>query len=89
MLVWFSHAFARNLVFDGVLSPRMAKYPTLSLCPAADPKCVSGWDASAAAKRVDLFGARELPNILHYLQRAALVHDENLETAEKGLRLPT
>lgn len=42
----------------------------------------------AEVTHFDLFGARELPNILHYLQRAAVVHDENLEMAEHGLGEP-
>ena len=36
----------------------------------------------AEATSLDLFGTRQLPTLLRYLQRAALVHDENLQDAE-------
>lgn len=33
----------------------------------------------------DVFGVRELPTLLRYLQQAAVVHDENLESAGQRL----
>lgn len=35
----------------------------------------------------DVFGARELPTVLRYLQQAAVVHDENQEMAEAKMHL--
>lgn len=39
----------------------------------------------AEVTHMDLFGARELPNLLRYLQQAAVVHDENLEEADRAM----
>lgn len=41
----------------------------------------------AEVTHADIFGARELPNLLRYLQQAAVVHDENLESADQRLHL--
>lgn len=41
----------------------------------------------AEVTHADIFGARGLPNMLRYLQQAAVVHDENLESAEQRLHL--
>lgn len=39
--------------------------------------------------RTDLFGARELPTMLRYLQQAAMVHEENLMQASQATSLTT
>lgn len=41
----------------------------------------------AEVTHADIFGARELPNMLRYLQQAAVVHDENLDSADQRLHL--
>ena len=71
---------------------RMLEDPTARQCLPADLAGIDGAARKALvlmyaeASGQDVFGLRELPTMLQYLQRAVVIHDENEGLAVRGHR---